>query len=70
MTEELARVEGLPARYQNLLEEASALQKENKNLSAQVKDTEIAYMRKISNLEKELYQLRLDGAKPQGSEAK
>ena len=70
LTEELARVEGLPARYQNLLEEASALQKENKNLSAQVKDTEIAYMRKISNLEKELYQLRLDGAKPQGSEAK
>lgn len=70
LSEEVARTEGLPARYQALLEDVSMLQKENKALSDQVKDNEIAYMRTINALEKELYQLRLDGAKPQGIEAK
>lgn len=69
LEQELAKNEGLPARYQDLLERVAALQEENKALSEKVKDAEILYMRNIGALEKELYELRLEAAKSMGNMA-
>ena len=70
LTEEVSRTEGLPARYQDLLETTDALRTENKTPSVQLKDAEIDHMRKIGELERELHNAQLEVAKLHGYVAK